>query len=38
MQTDRTSPFVKLGSFSIDDEKGNDNATNQEFDWLNEKK
>ena len=27
-----------LGSFSIDDGNGNDNATNKEFDWPSEEK
>ena len=27
---------VLLGSLNIDDGNDNDNATNQEFDWLNE--
>ena len=29
---------LSLGSFSIDDGDGNDNATNKKFDWSTEEK
>ena len=34
----RRSSFRLVGSFSIDDRNGNDNAINKEFDWLSKEK